>query len=277
MPTRLPTQVARIHALLDRAQDKLSGDGLSPATAFFSSLLILLREGLEAILVLAAIIAFVRKTGRREAMPWIHAGWIGAVALGVVTWFVAERVITISGANRELTEGITALIAAGMLLYVGYWLHSKSYAQAWQHFIRDQVSAALGKGTVWALAGVSFLAVYREAFEIVLFYQALWVQAGESGRHAVLGGVAAAAVLLALLAVGHSEIQRAAADRTVLRGDRLAAGAAGGGVRRPWRGGAAGGRRARRAARSATCRSRCSACIPRCKAWVRRGSPWRWC
>jgi high-affinity iron transporter len=193
-------QVARLHTLLERAQDKLSGEGLSPATAFFSSLLILLREGLEAILVLAAIIAFVRKTGRREAMPWIHAGWLGAVALGVVTWFVAERVITISGANRELTEGITALVAAAMLLYVGYWLHSKSYAQAWQHFIRDQVNTALGKGTVWALAGVSFLAVYREAFEIVLFYQALWLQAGASGRQGVLGGIALAAALLALLA-----------------------------------------------------------------------------
>jgi high-affinity iron transporter len=192
-------QVTRIHALLERAQDKLSGDGLTPAAAFFSSLLILLREGLEAILVLAAIIAFVRKTGRRDAMTWIHVGWVGAVALGVVTWFVADRMITISGANRELTEGVTALIAAAMLLYVGYWLHSKSYAQAWQHFIREQVSSALGKGTVWALATVSFLAVYRELFEIVLFYQALWVQAGASGRDAVLGGIAAAALLLALL------------------------------------------------------------------------------
>jgi high-affinity iron transporter len=193
-------QVARTDALLERAQDQLSGEGLSPATAFFSSLLILLREGLEAILVLAAIIAFVRKTERRDAMAWIHVGWIGAVALGVVTWFVAERVVTISGANRELTEGVTALIAAAMLLYVGYWLHSKSYAQAWQHFIRDQVRGALGKGTVWAMAAVSFLAVYRELFEIVLFYQALWVQAGASGREAVLGGIAVAAVLLALLA-----------------------------------------------------------------------------
>jgi high-affinity iron transporter len=91
------------------------------------------------------------------------------------------------------------LIAAAMLLYVGYWLHSKSYAQAWQHFIRDQVNAALGKGTLWAMAAVSFLAVYRELFEIVLFYQALWVQAGESGRHAVLAGIGAAGALLAAL------------------------------------------------------------------------------
>jgi high-affinity iron transporter len=197
-------QVARVQALIDRAHDKLGGESLSPGTAFFSSLLILLREGLEAILVLAAIISFVRKTGRREAMPWIHVGWLTAVALGIATWFVADRLVTISGANRELTEGVTALLAAAMLLYVGYWLHSRSVAQAWQHFVRDQVSSALAKdtrgGAFFAMAAVSFLAVYRELFEIVLFYQALWVQAGDSGRSAVLGGIAAAAVLLALLA-----------------------------------------------------------------------------
>jgi high-affinity iron transporter len=194
------TQVTRIKTLLDRAQERLSDAGLDPATAFFSSLLILLREGLEAILVLAAIVAFVRKTGRRDAMVWVHAGWIAAVALGALTWFAANRLISISGANRELTEGVTALIAAGMLLYVGYWLHSKSYAQAWQHFIRDQVNTALGRGTLWAMAGVSFLAVYRELFEIVLFYETLWVQAGSGSQDAVLAGIGVAAVLLALLA-----------------------------------------------------------------------------
>lgn len=193
---------ARIDAvggLLDTAQEKLSGGGLSPATAFVSSLLILLREGLEAILVLAAIVAFVRRTGRRDALPWVHAGWMAALALGAVTWAVARYVIGISGANRELTEGVTALIAAAMLLYVGYWLHSKSYAQAWNSFIKDQVTAALGKGTLWAMAGISFLAVYRELFEIILFYETLWAQAGPEGQGAVLGGIAAAAVLLALL------------------------------------------------------------------------------
>ena len=131
--------MVRIVALLDRADDKLSGDGLSPAAAFLSALLILLREGLEAILVLAAVIAFVKKTGRRDALPYIHAGWAAAVALGVVTWLVARFVVDISGASRELTEGVTALLAAAMLLYVGYWLHSRSNAQAWNAFIREQV------------------------------------------------------------------------------------------------------------------------------------------
>lgn len=195
----LATQVAGIDQLLRQAQDKLSTEGLSPGTAFASSLLILLREGLEAILVLAAILSFVRKTGRRDALRYVHLGWIAALVLGAATWWVARSLIGISGANRELTEGITALIASAMLLYVGYWLHSKSYAQAWQHFIREQVNAALGKGTVWAMAGVSFLAVYRELFEVILFYEALWVQAGPSGQTAVLAGVAAAALALALL------------------------------------------------------------------------------
>lgn len=192
-------RVGRIEGLLDEAEEKLSGEGLSTTTAFLSSLLILLREGLEAILVLAAIGAFVAKTGRRDALPYVHAGWIAAVALGALTWFAATHLIAISGANRELTEGVTALVAALMLLYVGWWLHGKSYAQAWTAFIRDQVTSALGKRTLWAMAGVSFLAVYRELFEIVLFYQTLWVQAGPQGQGAVLWGIAAAAVLLALI------------------------------------------------------------------------------
>ena len=193
------TQVSRIDELLRQAQDELSSDGLSPGAAFASSLLILLREGLEAVLVLAAIIAFVRKTGRRDALLYVHLGWVGALAAGVITWWVARSLLSISGANREVTEGITGLIASAMLLYVGYWLHSKSYAQAWQRFIRKQVNAALGKGTLWAMATVSFLAVYRELFEIILFYEALWVQAGEHGQTSVVAGMAAAAVALALL------------------------------------------------------------------------------
>lgn len=192
-------RIGRIEGLLDEAGQQLSGEGLSTGTAFLSSLLILLREGLEAILVLAAIGAFVAKTGRRDALPYVHAGWIAAVALGAATWFAATHLIAISGANRELTEGVTALFAAAMLLYVGWWLHGKSYAQAWSAFIREQVTSALGKRTLWAMAGVSFLAVYRELFEVVLFYQTLWVQAGPQGHAAVLWGIAAAAVLLTLI------------------------------------------------------------------------------
>ncbi|MBX3706717.1 MAG: cytochrome c/FTR1 family iron permease [Pseudomonadales bacterium] len=195
----LERETAAADALLATAQERLAGATLSRTTAFVTALLILLREGLEAILVLAAIIAFVVKTGRRDALPWVHAGWITALALGAATWLAATYFVQISGASRELTEGVSALLAAVMLLYVGYWLHGKSYAHAWTHFLRDQVGQALARRTLWAMAGVSFLAVYRELFEIVLFYQTLWLQAGTGGRTAVLGGIGAAAVLLAAI------------------------------------------------------------------------------
>ena len=191
--------ISRIHASLDRAEAQLSGGGLTGTAAFLSSLVILLREGLEAILVLAAIIAFVLKTGRRDALPYIHAGWIAALGLGVATWLIARYVISISGANRELTEGVTALLAGAMLLYVGWWLHNKSNARAWQRFVKDKVGAALGKKTLWALAGISFLAVYRELFEIILFYETLFSQAGPASSQAVMAGIGAAALLLVVI------------------------------------------------------------------------------
>jgi high-affinity iron transporter len=193
----------RIDGLLEASAEKLGSNGLTPATAAVSAFFILLREGLEALLVVAAIIAFLVKAGRREALPWIHAGWIGALVLGVITWFVAATLIDVSGATRELTEGVTALLAAMILLYVGAWLHGKSYARAWQAFIEQHLKSALEHGTLWALAGLSFLAVYREAFETVLFYQALWQQAGESARGSVmigfLSGVAALGVIAWLI------------------------------------------------------------------------------
>ncbi|HET9482693.1 MAG TPA: cytochrome c/FTR1 family iron permease [Xanthomonadales bacterium] len=169
----------------------------SGATAAMSAFLILFREGLEAILVIAAVLALLVRAGRKDAVRWVHAGWIAALALGGVTWLAARSLIDISGATREVTEGVTALVAAAILVYVGFWLHSKSYAQAWQKFIQSHLKGAVSGGTVWALAGVSFLAVYREAFETVLFYEALWAQGGTQAQ--ILGGMVAAVV--ALLAI----------------------------------------------------------------------------
>lgn len=189
----------RLIERLQLAQTKLEREGLSAGATFAASFIILLREGLEAILVLAAIITLLIKTGRRDALPWVHAGWAAALVLGVVTWFIATYTIAISGADREITEGWTALVAAAMLLYVGLWMHSKAYAQSWQRYIGQQVSGALQRRTLWAMSTVTFLAVYRELFEIVLFYQALWAQAGSAGEGPLVGGIGAAAALLAVI------------------------------------------------------------------------------
>ncbi len=193
-------QARTIAALLDSARERLDAARLSPVTTFTSALVILLREGLEAILVLAALVAMLIKSGRREGLPYVHAGWIAALALGGVTWVVASYVVTVSGASREVTEGVTALVAAAMLLYVGFWMHRHSHAARWKAFIETRVRAALSGRTLWALASISFLAVYREAFETVLFYQALWVEAGPVGHLAVGLGCVAGFVGLGLLA-----------------------------------------------------------------------------
>jgi high-affinity iron transporter len=193
-------QARAVQALLGTARQRLDAVRLSPTTIFTSALVILLREGLEAILVLAALIALLIKSGRREALRHVHAGWIAALALGGLTWLAASYLIALSGADREIAEGVTAFLAAGMLLYVGLWMHRHAHAARWKAFIETRVASALSGRTRWALASISFLAVYREAFETVLFYQALWLEAGPDGHLAVGAGFAAAVVGLAALA-----------------------------------------------------------------------------
>jgi high-affinity iron transporter len=191
----------RLVELLNDAKDTLSTSGMSRSAAFFGSFIILLREGVEAILVLAAIMAALIKTGRREAMKYIHIGWISAVILGIITWWVADNLVQVSGASRELTEGIAALVAAAILVYVGFWLHNASHSKRWKQFIEHKIGNAMEGGTLWVLATVAFLAVYREMFETVLFYQAMWVQIDSGSEQSFLVGILAALALLVVIAL----------------------------------------------------------------------------
>ncbi|HVF33773.1 MAG TPA: FTR1 family protein, partial [Candidatus Saccharimonadia bacterium] len=195
----IATQVAAIGQSLDEVERALGAPGSRTATAL-SAFLILFREGLEAILVVAAVLALVLRSGQREAVRYVHLGWAGALVAGALTWFAARALVDVSGAAREVTEGVSALLASAILLYVGFWLHGKSHAQAWNAFISRHLKGAMTSRAVWALAGVSFLAVYHEAFETVLFYETLWAQEGEAGGGSIVLGFAAA--LVALLVVG---------------------------------------------------------------------------
>lgn len=164
------------------------------AVLFTNSFGIILREALEAILIIAAIIAFLINTGSRQTIRYIHIGWIAAIAAGLVTWYLARTVISISGASRELIEGITSILAAAVLFYVSYWLISKIEVGKWKEYIKSKVETALNKKSIIALVSVSFLAVYREAFETVLFYQALSYQAEGNIAPIVWGFLAGLAV-----------------------------------------------------------------------------------
>jgi len=184
-------------ALLRQADELLRVGKLSTTGAFVSSFFILLREGTEGMLMLAAIITFVVRSGQSQLLKYIHAGWISAMILGVVTWIAATWLIEISGAQREVTEGVTALIAAAMLIYVGFLLHDKSHAQSWSKFLGDKVNIAMERKTIWLLTLLSFFAIYREIFESVLFYQVLWLQVNDTTKPALWSGIFAAVLFLA--------------------------------------------------------------------------------
>ena len=192
-------RAASIEGLLTAVDASLNDRQVSPATAFVGSFTILLREGVEALLIVVAIVAFLRKTNRQELMPYVHTGWLGALGAGLLTWATATYLVTITGANRETTEGISSLLAAVILLTVGLWMHNKSLAGRWQEYLRAKLSHALSQRSAWFLGGLAFVAVYREVFETILFYAAIWTQ----GAHrAVVAGLVVAALALALIAVG---------------------------------------------------------------------------
>lgn len=198
-PALVEAKAAEVQALLATAAERLRSTTLSTGAAFASAFVILLREGLEAILVVAALAAFLIKTERRDALPYLHAGWGGALVLGVATWVAAAYFIDFSGASREITEGVAALVAMAVLFYVGFWMHSKTSALQWKRFIDGSVKKALSTGTLWGLAGLSFIAVYREVFETILFYQALWAQADGPAQGMLLSGFGVGAVVLAVV------------------------------------------------------------------------------
>lgn len=195
--TTVSSQADAIDALFARAELALSENSGDALSTFFGALTILLREGLEALLVVVALLAFLRKAKQTAAIRYVHAGWVLALVAGAITWVLARYVISISGASRELTEGLSSLFAALVLLSVGLWMHQKSIGGRWQAYLKEQMAAALSRKSAWFLFGLAFISVYREVFETILFYAALWNDGQEIW---LLGGIGVGSVILAGIA-----------------------------------------------------------------------------
>jgi high-affinity iron transporter len=173
----------------------------SGSEAFWQSFLIILREGFEAILVIGAIVAFLRKTGNQQRLRSIWWGIALALAASGVTAIALKTILGAIPASREIIEGMTLIIAVGVLFSVSYWLISRVEAAKWQAFIREKVTDALEHGGGKALAFVAFLAVYREGAETALFYQALFSEGAHVALPISLGiivGFGALAVIFTL-------------------------------------------------------------------------------
>ena len=162
--------------------------------------IIMLREGLEALLVMAALLAFLSKSGNTGKKSWIWLGGLAGIGASVVTAVLVQQLFAgpLAGANRELIEGFAGILAAAMLVYVSYWMHRKSHIGAWQSYIRQQSSSALARNSLLGLALIAFLAVYREGAETVIFYMGI---APSIALRDLLMGIGAATAVLVVLGV----------------------------------------------------------------------------
>ena len=195
-PTELARVRERLFVGLESAERTLS-DTVSPANLFVQSFIIMLREGLEAILVVGALMTFLVKMGATDRRRDINLGVGAAVVASLLTAVALETVIHLSPGHREALEGATMVLATVVLFYVSYWLLSKMEVVKWNQFVKSKVHDALTSGSALALASAAFLAVYREGFETVLFYKALFVSGGSAvGAMPVVAGMVLGGVLL---------------------------------------------------------------------------------
>jgi high-affinity iron transporter len=186
----------QLDAGLENAE-RVLGDELSPANLFLQSFVILLREGLEAILLVGALMTFLVKMGASHRKRDINIGVGAAIGASLLTAFALETVFHLTPAKREALEGATMVVATVVLFYVSYWLLSKMEVAKWNHFVKSKVQDALTSGSGLALAAAAFLAVYREGFETVLFYKALFLSGGTSGgTMPILAGILLGSVVM---------------------------------------------------------------------------------
>lgn len=199
-----PADLAAAEAAIERLRDNLAPFAGSQTYTMFDSAAIILREGLEALLVIVALLAFLRRSGNSDKRGWIWAGSGLGVLASLGTAFILQAIFSraSAGQNRELIEGVTGLAAAGLLFYVSYWLHSKANLRSWQKYINTRTTQALARGSAFGLALLAFLAVFREGAETAVFY--LGMAASISLENLLLGfglGLAVLAVVAVLMLV----------------------------------------------------------------------------
>jgi len=188
-----------IRRSLDESERLVTGTGqLAPTIAFTSSFAVIFREGLESVLILGAILTYLEASRNTRFKSYVYYGIVIAIGATAVTWLVASYIITISGANRELIEAVAALSATAVLFYVSFWILNKIEHKKWMEFVKAKVWQASTTGGVTVFVLLSFFTVYREGFETILFYEAMFGFAKYMELYVGLGFVVGLGVLLAV-------------------------------------------------------------------------------
>ncbi len=170
------------------------GGGGGGMVTFLACFGIILREGLEAILIVGAIIAYLVKSGNKDKLRVVYIGCILAIVASFLSAWLLSLLKLANSANQEIIEGVTALIAVLVLFYVSNWMVSKAESEAWSKYIDEQVKVSAETGSVFTLGFTAFLAVFREGAEVILFYQPLLSDPADTKY--VWGGFLVGAVIL---------------------------------------------------------------------------------
>lgn len=168
--------------------------------SFWDSALILLREGLEALLIIMALLSFLTSANQQAMRKWVYVGAGAGMMLSIVVAIMMSTVLqslTI-GNDREMMEGYVGLVAAALMIGVGIWMHQKSNVASWNRYISKQMGQAISKGSVLAMASVSFLSVFREGAETIVFYAGI---APKMSTVEFVMGILLAIIILAIVAV----------------------------------------------------------------------------
>jgi len=182
---------------LDESERIVTGTGeIAPAIAFTSSFAVIFREGLESVLILGAVLTYLEASRNTKFKPYVYYGIVAAIAATAITWFVASYIVDVSGASRELVQAVAALSATAVLFYVSFWILNKIEHKKWMEFVKAKVWQASATGGFMVFVMLSFFTVYREGFETVLFYQAMFGFAKYMELFVVLGFVIGIASLL---------------------------------------------------------------------------------
>ena len=181
-------KVIEIRNGLDESERLVSGTGvIAPSIAFSSSFSIIFREGLESALIIGAILTYLEASRNDRYKKQVYYGIIIAVVATAITWVIATHIIQISGINRELIEAVAGLSAVAVLFWVSFWVLNKIETKRWIEFVKAKVWKASATGSVLVFVMLSFFTVYREGFETVLFYQAMFSFAKYMELYVTLG------------------------------------------------------------------------------------------
>ncbi|MCC2088682.1 FTR1 family protein [Mammaliicoccus sciuri] len=172
---------------------------------FWDAALILLREGVEALLIIMALLTVTRKSEQTKASKWIVTGSVIGIVLSIALAFIFKAIFENLGSTRELTEGLVGIGSVILMIIVGIWLHSKSSLDSWQNFINKNMDKAMSTGSIVTFGLVAFLSVFREGAETIIFYLGI---IGKISTWSLILGIIVASVILALIAIFFNQITK---------------------------------------------------------------------